>query len=72
MRIVVATGRPARWLGCLEPILDAHPHVIASNGAAVYDLASGAVVQRHALERAALVDLSGPLKETLAAGTRCQ
>lgn len=43
VQIVVATGRPARWLGCLEPIRDADPHVIVSNGAAVVDLASGAM-----------------------------
>lgn len=49
VRIVVATGRPARWLGCLEPIRDADPHVIVSNGAAVVDLATGAMERVRAI-----------------------
>lgn len=42
---VVATGRPARWLQCLEPIRAAHPYVISSNGAVVYDLAEQEILQ---------------------------
>lgn len=43
--IVVATGRPARWLQVLEPIRPAHPYVLASNGAVVFDLAEHRVVE---------------------------
>lgn len=49
VHLVVATGRPARWLGCLKPIAAAHPHVIVSNGAAVMDLTSGALTQVQAI-----------------------
>lgn len=37
---VFATGRPSFWLPPLEEIKDAHPLVIVTNGAAVYDLAT--------------------------------
>ncbi|MEL4504406.1 HAD-IIB family hydrolase [Luteococcus sp. H138] len=43
--VVVATGRPARWLDVLDPIRAAHPYVLSSNGAAVYDLAAGELVE---------------------------
>lgn len=42
---VVATGRPARWLDCLEPIRAAEPYVLTSNGAVVFDLARHEVVE---------------------------
>ncbi|MGO4957279.1 HAD family hydrolase [Luteococcus sp. Sow4_B9] len=45
--IVVATGRPARWLQCLDPIRPAHPYVLASNGAVVFDLAEDRILERH-------------------------
>nr|WP_269779214.1 HAD-IIB family hydrolase [Propioniciclava soli] len=62
VHLVVATGRPARWLGCLEPIAGARPHVIVSNGAAVVDLASGVIVRRHPLPRATLTSLADALR----------
>lgn len=42
---VVATGRPARWLDCLDSIRDAEPYVLTSNGAVVFDLAHHEVVE---------------------------
>ena len=36
--VVVATGRPLRWLGVLDAVRSAHPLVIVSNGAGLYDL----------------------------------
>ena len=48
VHFVVATGRPSRWLHCLEPLADLEPLVIASNGAVVYDLAADRVLRRHA------------------------
>ncbi|MBK8463114.1 MAG: HAD family phosphatase [Nigerium sp.] len=55
VRIVIATGRPLRWLAPLEAIADVRPLVIVSNGAAVWDL------QRERLER------TSPLDRTLVA-----
>lgn len=62
--VVVATGRPLRWLHVLEPIADADPLVVASNGAVVYDLHADEVVRSHALPR----DLIGTLAEDLRSG----
>lgn len=41
VKIVFATGRPPRMLDILQPLLHLDPLVISSNGAVVYDLASG-------------------------------
>lgn len=59
VKIVVATGRPIRWLDVLDPIADLRPHVIASNGAVTYDLATRRVLSSSTLtpaETASLVD----------------
>lgn len=62
VHLVVATGRPVRWLSCLAPIASAHPEVIVSNGAAVYDLAERRVVRRHPLAPDALATLADALR----------
>lgn len=63
VRVVVATGRPIRWLECLDDVRDAEPLVIVSNGAALYDLARGTVVRSHPLPpsvlRSLVADLGG-------------
>ena len=63
--IVVATGRPLRWLDVLAPIADADPLVVASNGAVVYDLHRDAVVLSHALPVAVIRALSRDLRHAL-------
>lgn len=40
IELVVATGRPRRWLTMLDPLLDLDPIVIASNGGSVGRLAA--------------------------------
>ncbi|WP_300078880.1 HAD family hydrolase [Propioniciclava sp.] len=62
VHIVVATGRPSRWLGCLDPIAHAHPYVIVSNGAGVHDLAARRTVQRQAFDRATLEHVAAVLR----------
>ena len=59
--VVVATGRPLRWLDVLAPIADADPLVVASNGAVVYDLHADTVVRSHTLD----VPLIGALAHDL-------
>lgn len=61
--IVVATGRPARWLDVLEPIRDAHPYVLASNGAAIYDLAAGEVVERFCVPKEETLELAREMRK---------
>lgn len=62
---VVATGRPTRWLDCLDPIADLEPLVIASNGAVLYDLAGQRVLRAHAFDTAAVIELTGAIREGL-------
>jgi Cof subfamily protein (haloacid dehalogenase superfamily) len=44
--VLFATGRPVRWLDVIRDLPGAHPTVIASNGAALYDLGAGTLVDR--------------------------
>jgi len=47
VRVVFATGRPARWLQPLDCVRDARPSVLASNGAVVVDLQTHRVVRSY-------------------------
>ncbi len=44
--VLFATGRPVRWLDVIRDLPGAHPTVIASNGAVLYDLGAGKLVDR--------------------------
>jgi Cof subfamily protein (haloacid dehalogenase superfamily) len=44
--VLFATGRPVRWLDVIRELPGAHPTVIASNGAMLYDLGAGAILDR--------------------------
>ncbi len=44
--VLFATGRPVRWLDVIRDLPGAHPTVIASNGAALYDLGAGKLIDR--------------------------
>ena len=44
--VLFATGRPVRWLDVIRDLPGAHPTVIASNGAALYDLGAGELLDR--------------------------
>jgi Cof subfamily protein (haloacid dehalogenase superfamily) len=48
--VVFATGRPVRWLDVIRDLPGAHPTVIASNGAALYDLGAGELLDRICLD----------------------
>jgi Cof subfamily protein (haloacid dehalogenase superfamily) len=44
--VVFATGRPVRWLDVIRDLPGAHPTVIASNGAVLYDLGAAQMLDR--------------------------
>ena len=48
--VVFATGRPIRWLEVIRGLPGAHPTVIASNGAALYDAAADEMIDRITIE----------------------
>lgn len=57
IHVVFVTGRPFRWLG---PVTDAFGHlgtVICSNGAVVYDLEAGKLIEAKTLSAASLVEV---------------
>lgn len=62
---VIATGRPIRWLDVLADLGTAHPLVIASNGAVLWDLAAGAVVEYSAVSPGCAAELVARLRSGL-------
>ena len=44
--VLFATGRPVRWLDVVRDLPGSHPTVIASNGAVLYDLGAGQLLDR--------------------------
>jgi Cof subfamily protein (haloacid dehalogenase superfamily) len=44
--VLFATGRPVRWLDVIRDLPGGHPTVIASNGAVLYDLGAGQLLDR--------------------------
>ncbi|MFV0452459.1 MAG: HAD family hydrolase [Propioniciclava sp.] len=61
--LVIATGRPARWLSCLRPLTALSPTVLISNGAAEFDLASGTIVRRSPVPTADVVGVGAALRQ---------
>ncbi|WP_028708735.1 HAD hydrolase family protein [Propionicicella superfundia] len=59
---VFATGRPSRWLSCLDDLSLAHPLVVVSNGAAVCDLATGALSQVQSIVPDVVVDVTSRIR----------
>lgn len=54
--VVFATGRPIRWLEVIKGLPGAHPTVIASNGAALYDAVTDQMIDRITIETEAALD----------------
>ena len=54
--VVFATGRPIRWLEVIRGLPGAHPTVIASNGAALYDAEADEMIDRITIDTDAALD----------------
>ena len=63
--VVFATGRPVRWLEVIADLPGAHPIVIASNGAVLYDQGSEETLRRIALDPAAVRRAIAAIREAL-------
>jgi len=50
--VLFATGRPVRWLDVIRGLPGAHPTVIASNGAVLFDLGEGRMLDRICIDPA--------------------
>ncbi len=61
--VVFATGRPVRWLDVIADLPGAHPTVIASNGAVLYDLGTRETLDRLCLDPTVALDAVGCIRE---------
>lgn len=60
--VVVATGRPSRWLGVLDDLPGIHPQVVVSNGAGIFDLVQGEHTVVHGLDRQVALSVADDLR----------
>ncbi|MFD0632998.1 HAD family hydrolase [Catenulispora yoronensis] len=63
--VIAVTARPIRWLDRLTPCFSRLPHVIASNGAACYDLAAGRAYDFRPFDAATLPKLLADVRAAL-------
>lgn len=63
--VVFATGRPVRWLDVIRNLPGAHPTVIASNGAVLYDLGAGELLDRICIDPAVALRAVLELRSTV-------
>ncbi len=63
--VVVATGRPSRWLGVLDGLPGLHPEVVVSNGAGVFNLAEGRHTQITGLDPQVALEVADDLREAI-------
>jgi Cof subfamily protein (haloacid dehalogenase superfamily) len=61
--VVFATGRPVRWLDVIADLPGAHPIVIASNGAVLYDLGTRQALDRLCLDPAVALSAVACIRE---------
>ncbi|MFP5487030.1 MAG: HAD family hydrolase [Acidimicrobiia bacterium] len=62
--VIVVTARPPRWLDDIAG-LHLHGYAICANGAVVVDLATGTHIERFALSRDVVVDVSDAIRDGL-------
>lgn len=65
--VIAVTARPVRWLDRLKPCFGRLPHVIASNGAVCYDLASGVAYDARPFDPATVAKLLAGVRAALPA-----
>jgi Cof subfamily protein (haloacid dehalogenase superfamily) len=63
--VLFATGRPVRWLDVIRDLPGAHPTVIASNGAVLYDLGAGQILDRICIDPAVALAAVAELRRVL-------
>jgi Cof subfamily protein (haloacid dehalogenase superfamily) len=65
--VIAVTARPIRWLDRLKPCFGRLPHVIASNGAVCYDLATAVAYDPRPFEAATVAKLLAGVRAALPA-----
>src|SRR3954451_6309461 len=65
--VLIATGRPVRWLEVIRDLPGAHPTVIASNGAVLYDLGTRSMLARLCVDTEVALAAVGRIRAALPA-----
>lgn len=63
--VVVATGRPSRWLQVLDDLPGVHPEVVVSNGAGVFDLREHRHTVTHSLDADLALEVAHDLRAAI-------
>ncbi len=63
--VVVATGRPSRWLQVLDGLPGVHPEVVVSNGAGVFHLGLGRHTVVHGLDPRVALEVADDLRAAI-------
>ncbi len=63
--VVVATGRPSRWLQVLDDLPGVHREVVVSNGAGVFDRAERRHTVVHGLDPRTALEVAGDLRAAI-------
>ena len=63
--VLFATGRPVRWLDVIRDLPGAHPTVIASNGAVLYDLGTGELLDRVCVDPHVALEAVGAVRHAV-------
>lgn len=61
--LVLVTGRPPRWMGAMAGTVRRHGLAICANGALVYDLHTGRIVEAHLIEAETLEKVMARLRD---------
>lgn len=65
VHLVFATGRPARWLQALDPVLGARPQAITSNGAVVFDIVDKVVLHHSPMPSETTIAVADDLRAAM-------
>ncbi len=63
--VFFVTGRPARWLGVVADVLAGHGLAIVANGAGLYEVRTGALVEAFPLPETDALEVARALREAL-------
>lgn len=61
--ILLTTGRPVRWLADVDVLRPLGPHVICSNGAVRFNLATGEIEEQHVMDPATTLAVATAMRE---------
>lgn len=61
--VLLTTGRPVRWLADVDVLRPVQPHVICSNGAVRFNLATGEIEEQHVMDPETTLQVARAMRE---------